>query len=135
MENIREIAQAVKDHLISLAIEDNLPLDMIMIPLSSWSSFFNELKVSDIEDIILAKTMNIITVVKPQPRKICYWSGVDVKMKVDELNDSSEYKIDCTDGFINAVLDVVEDRFDANYGTTWEHIEEAIIYVVEQDRI
>ena len=40
MENIREIAQAVKDHLISLAIEDNLPLDMIMIPLSSWSSFF-----------------------------------------------------------------------------------------------
>ena len=33
------------------------------------------------------------------------------------------------------VLDVVEDRFDANYGVTWEHIEEAIIYVVEQDRI
>jgi len=96
----------------------------------------NELNVSDIEDIILANTMNIITVVKPQPRKICYWSGVDVKMKVDELNDSSsEYKIECTDGFINAVLDVVEDRFDANYGTTWEDVEEAIIYVVEQDRI
>ena len=125
MENVREIAQAVKDHLISLigSTGDNLPLDM------------NELNVSDIEDII-AKTMNIITVVKPQPRKICYWSGVDVKMKVDELNDSSsEYKIDCTDGFINAVLDVVEDRFDANYGTTWEDVEEAIIYVVEQDRI
>ena len=126
MENVREIAQAVKDHLISLigSTGDNLPLDM------------NELNVSDIEDIILAKTMNIITVVKPQPRKICYWSGVDVKMKVDELNNSSsEYKIDCTDGFINAVLDVVEDRFDANYGVTWEHIEDAIIYVVEQDRI
>jgi len=125
MENVREIAQAVKDHLISLigSTGDNLPLDM------------NELNVSDIEDIILAKTMNIITVVKPQPRKICYWSGVDIKMKVDELNDSSEYKIDCTDGFINAVLDVVEDRFDANYGVTWEHIEDAIIYVVEQDRI
>ena len=126
MENVREIAQAVKDHLISLigSTGDNLPLDM------------NELNVSDIEDIILAKTMNIITVVKPQPRKICYWSGVDVKMKVDELNDSSsEYKIDCTDGFINAVLDVVEDRFDANYGVTWEHIEDAIIHVVEQQNV
>ena len=126
MENIREIAQAVKDHLISLigSTGDNLPLDM------------NELKVSDIEDIILAKTMNIITVVKPQPRKICYWSGVDIKMKVAELNDSSEYyKIDCTDGFINAVLDVVEDRFDANYGVTWEHIEDAIIHVVEQQNV
>jgi len=126
MENVREIAQAVKDHLISLigSTGDNLPLDM------------NELNVSDIEDIILAKTMNIITVVKPQPRKICYWSGVDVKMKVDELNDSSsEYKIDCTDGFINAVLDVVEDRFDANYGTTWEDVEDAIIHVVEQQNV
>ena len=126
MENIREIAQAVKDHLISLAIEDNLPLDM------------NELKVSDIEDIILAKTMNIITVGKPQPIKICYGSGVDVKMKVDELNDSREWEIDkikCTDGFINAVLDVVEDRFDANYGVTWEHIEEAIIDVWEVERM
>lgn len=128
MENVREIAQAVKDHLISLigSTGDNLPLDM------------NELNVSDIEDIILAKTMNIITVVKPQPRKICYWSGVDVKMKVDELNDSREWEIDkikCTDGFINAVLDVVEDRFDANYGVTWEHIEEAIIDVWEVERM
>lgn len=77
---------------------------------------------------------NILILVE-EPRKICYWSGVDVKMKVDELNDSSEYKIDCTDGFINAVLDVVEDRFDANYGVTWEHIEDAIIHVVEQDKI
>tara|TARA_R110000851_G_scaffold4416_3_gene17958 strand:+ start:498 stop:869 length:372 start_codon:yes stop_codon:yes gene_type:complete len=123
MENIRKIAQAVKDHLISLAIEDSLPLDM------------NELKVSDIEDIILAKTMNIITVVKPQARKICYWSGADVKTKVDELNEDGEYNIDCTDGFIDAVLDVVEDRFDANYGTTWEDIEEAIIDVWEVGRI
>ena len=123
MENVREIAQAVKDHLISLAIEDNLPLDM------------NELKVSDIEDIILAKTMNIITVVKPQARKICYWSGADVKTKVDELNEDGEYNIDCTDGFIDAVLDVVEDRFDANYGTTWEDIEEAIIDVWEVERM
>ena len=42
MENVREIAQAVKDHLISLigSTGDNLPLDM------------NELNVSDIEDII-----------------------------------------------------------------------------------
>ena len=118
----------LKTHLISLigSTGDNLPLDM------------NELNVSDIEDIILAKTMNIITVVKPQPRKICYWSGVDVKMKVDELNDSREWEIDkikCTDGFINAVLDVVEDRFDANYGVTWEHIEEAIIDVWEVERM
>ncbi len=123
MENVREIAQAVKDHLISLVIEDNLPLDM------------NELKVSDIEDIILAKTMNIITVVKPQSRKICYWSGADVKTKVDELNEDGEYNIDCTDGFIDAVLDVVEDRFDANYGVTWEDVEEAIIDVWEVERI
>ena len=128
MENVREIAQAVKDHLISLigSTGDNLPLDM------------NELNVSDIEDIILAKTMNIISVVKPQSRKICYWSGVDVKMKLDEFNDSREWEIDkikCTDGFINAVLDVVEDRFDANYGVTWEHIEEAIIDVWEVERM
>jgi len=95
----------------------------------------NELNVSDIEDIILANTMNIITVVKPQPRKICYWSGVDVKMKVDELNEDGEYKIDCTDDFIDAVLDVVEDRFDANYGTTWEDVEEAIIDVWEVERM
>lgn len=103
MKNVREIAQAVKDHLISLAIEDNLPLDM------------NELSVSDIEDIILAKTRERL--------------GVDVKMKVDELNNSSEYKIKCTAGFVNAVLDVVEATHDTKYGVTWKDIEQAIIDV------
>ena len=80
MKNIKEIAQAVKDHLISLAIEDRLPLDM------------NELKVSDIEDIILAKTMNIITVVKPQSRKIC--TCISVKQMVDELTEQAQELLD-----------------------------------------
>ena len=68
---------------------------------------------------------------KKEPRKICWWSIEDVESKMRQINldriDFGKEPIHLTLDDKNAILDIVEDNFDANIGITWESIESAII--------
>jgi hypothetical protein len=64
---------------------------------------------------------------KNEMRKINWWSALDVEHAVNQLKGDDEIDADfeVEDDFLNAVLDVVEDRFDAEYGTCWNDIFDA----------
>ena len=72
----------------------------------------------------------------PEKRKICYWTAQDVITVVDwhnEDEDNADDQIEFTDGLADAVLDLVQDRFDANYGVTWDDLQNALKDVRSDD--
>ena len=81
--------------------------------------------VSDVEFL----TSEISKLFDNEPRKICWWSAVDVEHVVTEHNedeDNADDQIEFTDELGDAVLDIVEDRFDANYGVDWDSLRDAL---------
>ena len=71
----------------------------------------------------------VLNVINSQPRIICGWSVEDVEHKVSEINSqrNEQGKIKLSDDDKNAILDMVEENFDANYGVTWDSINYAIL--------
>jgi len=56
----------------------------------------------------------------------CYWSVLDAEHMLEQMHSEGKFTDQVyTDDFGIAVLDLVERRFDAEYGVTWEHIESA----------
>ena len=73
---------------------------------------------------------------KKEPRKICYWTAQDVEHQMRQINhdriDFGQEQVELTDDDKNAILDMVEDNFDANYGIAWDSIESAIIDYLDE---
>ena len=73
---------------------------------------------------------------KKEPRKICYWTAEDVEHQMRQINhdriDFGQEQVELTDDDKNAILDMVEDNFDANYGIAWDSIESAIIDYLDE---
>jgi hypothetical protein len=60
-------------------------------------------------------------------RQICWWSVADVEHVVKEHNEyNADDQIEYTDGLAHAVLDNVEDVFDANYGVCWDTLRNSL---------
>lgn len=73
---------------------------------------------------------------KKEPRKICYWTAQDVEHQMRQINhdriDFGQEQVELTDDDKNAILDRIEDNFDANYGIAWDSIESAIIDYLDE---
>lgn len=73
---------------------------------------------------------------KKEPRKICYWTVQDVEHQMRQINhdriDFGQEQVELTDDDKNAILDRIEDNFDANYGIAWDSIESAIINYLDE---
>lgn len=73
---------------------------------------------------------------KKEPRKICYWTAQDVEHQMRQINhdriDFGQEQVELTDDDKNAILDKIEDNFDANYGIAWDSIESAIIDYLDE---
>ena len=73
---------------------------------------------------------------KKEPRKICYWTAQDVEHQMRQINhdriDFGQEHVELTDDDKNAILDRIEDNFDANYGIAWDSIESAIINYLDE---
>lgn len=86
-----------------------------------------ETKLALIDDAV-GKVLNII---HSQPRKICWWSAEDIDSQMANINsdriDFGQETIKLTDADKDAILDMIEDQFDANYGVTWDSVNDAII--------
>lgn len=68
-------------------------------------------------------------------RIICGWSLIDVYDGVTQLkqDDTIDVDFECTDDFAHAVLDLIERRFDATIGVTWDTLFDAIIEIKDED--
>ena len=70
---------------------------------------------------------------KPQRRLYCGWMIADVEhmFRQMQVDDGKFINIEYTDELGEAVMDLVERRFDAEYGVSWYNIESAIEEVME----
>lgn len=79
---------------------------------------------------------NILKTIDSQPRKICWWSAEDVDSQMANINsdrvDFGQPTIKLTDDDKNTILDKIEDSFDANYGVTWDSVNDAIIDYLDE---
>lgn len=61
-----------------------------------------------------------------QYKPYCYWSILDVEHTVEQLHQEDKFTdISYTEDLGEAVMDLVERRFDCEYGVTWDHVESA----------
>jgi len=69
---------------------------------------------------------------KPQNKKYCYWSVIDAKHTFNQMKEDEGMfaDIEYTDELGEEIMDLVEDRFDANYGVTWDSIRDAILEIL-----
>lgn len=91
-----------------------------------------EKKIQLIDDAV-TKVLNIIN---SQPRKICWWSIEDVEIQMRQINldriDFGQEPIHLTSDDKNTILDMIEEGFDANYGITWDSVNDAIIDYLDE---
>ena len=70
-------------------------------------------------------------VMKTKP--YCYWSVLDVELMLDLSQCKGKFKgIKYTDQFGLDVMELVDKRFDAEYGVTWYSLEYAIEEIIER---
>ncbi len=80
-------------------------------------------------DRIDEAVMDIISVTnKPQNKKYCYWSVQDAEHMFNQMkHDEDKFPdVEYTDELGEEIMDLVERRFDAEYGVAWYNIESAI---------
>lgn len=113
-EQRKFVDEVILPKLVNMAIDCTLPIDM------------NELSSFDFDEE--AEKFNAEN---PEVRKICYWTLADVEHVVNEQNEWKENEenytpIEYTDDLGHAVLDNVEDVFDANYGVCWDTLRNSL---------
>ena len=70
-------------------------------------------------------------VMKTKP--YCYWSVLDVELMLEQMQSDGKFKdIEYTDEFGYDVMNLVEKRFDAEYGVTWDSLEYAMEEIIER---
>jgi uncharacterized Zn finger protein len=69
----------------------------------------------------------------PQNKKYCYWSVQDAEHMFNQMkHDEDKFPdVEYTDELGEAIMDLVERRFDAEYGVAWHNIESAIDEIME----
>jgi len=86
-------------------------------------------------DRIDEAVMDIIRAInKPQNKTFCGWSVIDAEHMFRQMQDDEDKfpDIEYTDELGEVIMDLVERRFDASYGVTWDSIEYAIEEIVEE---
>jgi hypothetical protein len=102
--NTLQIAQNIKQHLIDLAVNDQLPLDM------------NGLDIAPIEDII-----------KLEDSKHAF--GFDVN---DVLQQAEDDEIEITEQEAEAVISLMRYKGDVSIGISWDTVSYFITRIVEE---
>ena len=76
---------------------------------------------------------NILSVIESQPKKYCYWSVIDAEHMFHQMQEDEGKFLDVeyTDDLGEEIMDLVERRFDAEYGVTWDSIRYAIEEIME----
>ena len=59
-------------------------------------------------------------------RKICSWSMADFKQRAQEMLDDEELTSLPTDEQLSSAMDVMEDKWDASVGASWDDVSAAI---------
>jgi len=76
-------------------------------------------KIQKAKDLLISEGYHL-TPYKPY----CYWSVLDVEDMLDRFHEEDKFTdISYTEDLGKAVMDLVERRFDADYGVTWDNIE------------
>jgi uncharacterized FlaG/YvyC family protein len=91
-----------------------------------------EKKLALIDDAVnkVMKTIN-----NPQRKLYCGWMIEDAEHKFKEMQEDDKYlDIEYTDELGEVIMDLVERRFDASYGVTWDSIEYAIEEILREDK-
>lgn len=117
------LCQQIKEDAIQ---GDLTVLDEILqnVPLNVLVNSLPEDEMSKFDGLVQADLQE-----KRNERKICWWSIADVEHIVNEHNedeDNSDDQIEFSDELGHTVLDIVEDRFDANYGVDWDSLRDAL---------
>ena len=70
---------------------------------------------------------------KPQNKSYCGWSVMDAEHMFRQMQqDEGKFPdVEYTDELGEDIMDLVERRFDASYGVTWDSIECAIEEIME----
>ena len=64
---------------------------------------------------------------KPENKKYCSWGVMDAEHMFEQLQGDGKYlDVEYTDELGEDIMNLVEKRFDASYGVTWDSIEYAI---------
>lgn len=102
-----EVALAVKEYLVNLAVEDKLPLDMTML---------DELAIQNV-------------IAKATPMFVLGWSKADVEQMVDTLNENRnpDNQIEYSDEFAEQVLHTMDLDADFGIGVSWTNVENAVL--------
>ena len=65
----------------------------------------------------------------------CYWSVLDVELMLEQMQSDGKFKgIKYTDEFGYDVMELVDKRFDAEYGVSLYNIESAIEEIIERQK-
>ena len=64
----------------------------------------------------------------------CFWSVLDVEVMLEQFHEDEKFTDKVyTDDFGIAVLELIQRRFDANYGVTWDTLRDAIEEIIEEE--
>ena len=86
------------------------------------------MKEQDAIEFLESKGYNVMNT-KPY----CYWSVLDVELMLDQMHSEGKFEgIKYTDQFGLDVMELVDKRFDAEYGVTWDSLESAIEEIIER---
>jgi hypothetical protein len=88
-------------------------------------------KLALIDDTV-TKVFEVIN--KPTNKKYCYWSVMDAEHMFRQMQeDEGKFTdVEYTDELGVEIMDLVERRFDASYGVSWDSIEYAIEEIMER---
>lgn len=77
----------------------------------------------------------VLNVINSQPKKYCYWSIADAEQTFNQMKEDEGMfpDVEYTDSLGEEIMDLVEDRFDANYGVTWDDIRDAILTLLQDE--
>jgi len=72
------------------------------------------------------------TINNPQRKLYCGWMVADAEHMFKQMQDEDKYlDVEYTDELGQEIMDLVERRFDAEYGVAWYNIESAIEEIME----
>tara|TARA_R110001606_G_scaffold379304_1_gene539275 strand:+ start:916 stop:1284 length:369 start_codon:yes stop_codon:yes gene_type:complete len=92
-----------------------------------------EEKLALIDDAVnkVMKTIN-----NPQRKLYCGWGVADAEHMFNQMkHDEDKFPdVEYTDELGQEIMDLVDRRFDASYGVTWDSIEYAIEEILREDK-
>lgn len=101
----KRIAYEIKDALVQLAVNDELPLDMTLLDVGFIQKILNE----------------------NYPRSVFGFTAIDVRTVEEEMNENGRMgKFRLSDNDIDRVMDIIEEKVDVYGRVGWANIRWAI---------